>query len=165
MRTKALTVAGGVVLATAAIGGVAYAEGATPAPSASSAPSSVAASAATAASPTTGAAPAKVKRPARARLHRLAERALHGQFTVERKGVPVVIDAQRGNVTAVSPSSITVRSKDGFTTSYVLTAHTRIRSGGKHATVTALAGGERVAVVGPDDGGHPSAAAIRVLAK
>ncbi len=152
MKTKALTIATGVVVATAAIGGVAYAEGATPAPT----PATSAAA---------GTTPAKAKHPARARLHRLAERALHGQFTVERKGSPVVIDAQRGDVTAASPTSITVRSKDGFTTSYTLTAQTKVRSGGKPASVTALASGKHVAVVGTDDGGHPSATIVRVLAK
>ncbi len=153
MKTKALTIATGVVVATAAIGGVAYAEGATPAPSA---PATSAAA---------GTTPAKAKHPARARLHRLAERALHGQFTVERKGAPVVVDAQRGDVTAASPTSITVRSKDGFITSYALTAQTKVRSGGKPASVTALASGKHVAVVGTDDGGHPSATIVRVLVK
>src|ERR1700730_6716369 len=51
--------------------------------------------------------------------------ALHGEFVVPRSGGGYQTDdMQRGSVTAVSTSSITVKSADGFTKTYQVTSST-----------------------------------------
>jgi len=51
--------------------------------------------------------------------------AVHGQFVVAKPGGGYqTVDMQRGKVTAVSTSSITVRSPDGFSASYAVTGST-----------------------------------------
>ena len=49
----------------------------------------------------------------------------HGQVTIRKKnGTDETIDVQRGTVTAVSSTSITVKSTDGFTDSYAVSSST-----------------------------------------
>jgi hypothetical protein len=53
--------------------------------------------------------------------------AVHGQFVVPRSGGGYqTIDTQRGAVTAVSATSITIRSADGFTKAYQVTSSTNV---------------------------------------
>ncbi len=55
-------------------------------------------------------------------------RTLHGEFVVAGKdGKPLTVRVQRGVVTDVSATSITVKSSDGFSATYVINADTRIR--------------------------------------
>jgi len=52
---------------------------------------------------------------------------VHGQVVVVKPGGSYqTLDIQRGKVTAVGPSSISVRSADGFTASYTLTGSTDV---------------------------------------
>lgn len=79
---------------------------------------------------------------------------LHGQFVVAKPGGGYqTVDVQDGQVTAVSTTSITVKSSDGFTKTYVVTASTTVdaqRGGigsvkvGNQATVLATVGGSTV---------------------
>lgn len=62
--------------------------------------------------------------------HQLREK---GHVTVTRhtrKHGTVTVIVQRGEVTAVSATSVTLKSKDGWTHSYVLTDKTRVRGEG-----------------------------------
>jgi hypothetical protein len=154
-KTLALGVAG-AALATAAVGGVAYAaDTGSPAPASTS--DTLSAAATSTAAPS--AAPAKGKKhPRRA----LAARALHGSFTVQRKGAPVVVDVQRGQVTRSDASTVTVHSTDGFEATYGLATTSHIRRDKKPADASALTPGTKVAVVADDDNGHPTARLIRV---
>jgi hypothetical protein len=53
--------------------------------------------------------------------------AVHGQFVVPRSGGGYqTIDTQRGVVTAVSATSITIKSSDGFTKTYQVTSSTDV---------------------------------------
>jgi hypothetical protein len=53
--------------------------------------------------------------------------AVHGQFVVPRSGGGYqTIDTQRGAVTAVNATSITIRSSDGFTKTYQVTSSTHV---------------------------------------
>ena len=53
--------------------------------------------------------------------------ALHGQFVVAKPGGGYqTVDMQTGQVTAVSTTSITLKSADGFTKSYVVTSSTLV---------------------------------------
>jgi hypothetical protein len=55
--------------------------------------------------------------------------ALHGEFVVQKAdGTFQTVDTQGGAVTAVSTSSITVKSADGFTKSYDVTAATIVNA-------------------------------------
>lgn len=52
---------------------------------------------------------------------------IHGQFVMPKSGGGYqTIDTQRGTVTAVSSSSITVKSSDGFTKTYQVTSSTNV---------------------------------------
>jgi len=64
----------------------------------------------------------------------------HGELTVQQDGKAVVLTLQRGAVTKASATSVSVRSDDGFTATYVLDQDTRGRTG-------ALAVGDSVVVV------------------
>src|SRR3954453_5755381 len=119
MRRRVALGMAGAAITMAALGGVAYAadSGSSPSP----APSQ------------NSAAPSNGPHGGRGRAHGFADRALHGQFTVSRKGTPTVVDVQRGEVTKVDPTSLTVRSSDGFTATYVLNGQTKVRDAGKPA--------------------------------
>ncbi len=52
-------------------------------------------------------------------------RILHGTFTEGSGGTPTEYLLQRGQVTASSSGSITVASRDGYTSTYTITAQTR----------------------------------------
>ena len=55
---------------------------------------------------------------------------LHGEFTaVDPNGGYRTIDVQDGTVTAVSASSITVKSQDGFVKTYVVNTKTMVDAG------------------------------------
>jgi hypothetical protein len=79
----------------------------------------------------------------------------HGEVTVrDSSGAAVVMTVQRGTVTASSPSSLSVKSADGFTATYSLDSTTRGASG-------AVAKGDVVLVVAKKSGGP--AVVVRVL--
>ena len=81
---------------------------------------------------------------------------LHGSYVVEDPdgGYRTVL-SQRGEVTAVSSSSLTVRSDDGFTTTYRLTDDTTVLSGPDGTDD--VEDGADVAVTAVRDGGSPRA--------
>jgi hypothetical protein len=54
---------------------------------------------------------------------------LHGEFVVEKEdGKYETVATQRGEVTAVSKESITVKSKDGYSRTYTLTENTLVNA-------------------------------------
>ncbi|HEX5400882.1 MAG TPA: hypothetical protein VFX16_01125 [Pseudonocardiaceae bacterium] len=133
-RLKIGLVAGSVALALAGIGGgVAFAAGgsssATPTPAATAHPH---------------------RAGARARLERRVE---HGELTVRTAKGPQVVDVQRGQVTAVSATSVTVKSRDGFSATYVVGSTSKVRAAKKQATITAVKTGDKVGVVAVRSGG------------
>jgi hypothetical protein len=64
---------------------------------------------------------------ARERLRDRLRGFLHGEITVQGADGPITVDLQRGEVTASTPTSVTVRSTDGFTTTYEVTSATTVR--------------------------------------
>lgn len=76
--------------------------------------------------------------------------ALHGQLTVRRGGTYVVVLVQSGDVTAVSATSLTVKSADGYTHTYVLDAQTR--TDGTLGDASSLKVGDTVGVEAAADG-------------
>ena len=87
--------------------------------------------------------------------------ALHGQFVVGKSGGGYeTIDVQSGQVTAVSTTSITLKSADGFTKSYVVASSTLVdaqRDGigsvkiGNQASVQATVSGSAATAVSIED--------------
>jgi len=85
---------------------------------------------------------------------------LHGEFTVKKpdgSGYETVA-TQTGEVTAVSPSSITVKSEDGFSRTYSVDENTVVGSG--RDGIGNVKTGDTVHVAGIVDGGKASAAAV-----
>src|ERR1700709_1663965 len=145
----------GVAVSVAAVGGVAYAADTNSPPSTSTSTSTNSPS-------TTPSTTAPAKGKAKRHGPAFAGRALHGQFTVERKGQPTVVDVQRGAITKVDPTSMEVKSTDGFTATYVLNPSTTVRPDGTKGAVSDLTVGKQVGVLADDAGGHPAARAVRV---
>src|SRR5262249_10382915 len=75
--------------------------------------------------------------------------AVHGQFVVPRSGGGYqTIDTQRGAVTAVSATSITVKSADGFIKTYQVVSSTNVDA--RRSGIAAARIGHQVTVTAPD---------------
>jgi len=99
---------------------------------------------------------------------RALERSLHAQWVTRKPGSPntfVTHDAIRGEVTAVSATSITVKALDGVSQTYAVTGSTKVHlrkatngngngrgNGGKPGTIGDVHTGDRVAVAGTGTG-------------
>jgi hypothetical protein len=105
-------------------------------------------SAAPATSPSGPAAPGDLP----ARWRRLINRGVHGEFTVRTKDGYVLADFQRGSVTAVSATSITVHSTDGFSASYAVNGGTSVRIDGGPGSLSSIRPGAKVLVVAEKTG-------------
>jgi hypothetical protein len=73
-----------------------------------------------------------------------------GHVTVTRhtpKHGTVTVLVQRGTVTALSATSITLRSKDGYAHSYAITPKTKVREQRQDVKLSDLKAGERAMVV------------------
>src|SRR5204863_2656109 len=85
---------------------------------------------------------------------------LHGEFTIKKpdgSGYQTVA-TQTGEVTAVSPTSITVKSEDGFSRTYSVDENTVVGSG--RDGIGSVKTGDTVHIAGIVDGGKASAAAV-----
>lgn len=66
-------------------------------------------------------------------------RALHASWVTDGASGPVTHQAVRGEVTAVSPTSITVTAKDGFSLTYSVTKDTVVRERAKgHGSASSI---------------------------
>lgn len=128
-RTKVLVGTGVAVVALGGTGaGVALADSSTPAPPSSSTPA-----------------------PAPKKHHGLLTRVDHGEVTLKGKKHRV-LDVQRGQVQAVSPTSITVKSDDGFTATYTVDQDTKVKKAKQDAAIDKVAQNDKVTVVATKDG-------------
>jgi hypothetical protein len=151
LRTVAIvgaTVAGIVGVGTAAL-----------AATGSSSPSTSGTSSSTASTPSSAGSAAK-KHPKLAKG--LIRRGVHGEIVTKNgDGGFTTHDGIRGTVSAVSPSSITVKAADDFSQTYTITSSTkvRLRSAGKGAasTIGAVKTGDSVGVLGTGSASSPSA--------
>ncbi len=88
--------------------------------------------------------------------------ALHGVFVVPRSGGGYQTeDTQRGSVTAVSTSSITVKSADGFTKTYQVTSSTLVDA--QRDGIGSVKDGHQVSVLATVSGGTATATSIADL--
>ncbi|WP_322755021.1 hypothetical protein [Frankia sp. Cas3] len=90
----------------------------------------------------------------------LAEKGVHGEFVARTANGFKTFAVQQGTVTAVSSSSLTVRSDDGYIGSYSITDNTVVRQGKDKTEISAVKVGAKVRVGARVDG--QSRTALRV---
>jgi hypothetical protein len=91
----------------------------------------------------------------------LGQRIEHGEVTIKGPdGKPVVWDVQRGQVTAVSATSITVKSEDGFTATWTVTADTSVRIDKDKKSIGDIKTGSTVGIAGKKVGATATATVI-----
>jgi hypothetical protein len=152
LKHRAASVAALSALAVT-VGGVAYADAATSTTHATTAAAPTSAA-------TTTAATARAAR-SRAR-HPLLRRTLHGSLVLRGKaGKTVTVDIQRGTITDISATSLTMKSTDGVSETYVLTPATKLRSRGKAVTLATVKDGDRGLVVAIEGSSGKVARAVR----
>jgi hypothetical protein len=155
--TKIIVGVGGAALLGGIGAGLAYADPTptpTPPPTASASPT---------ASPSTRAERKAERRADGIRPRPLLRRALHGEVTLAGKQHRVVA-FQRGPIEAIEASSVTVRSEDGFTETYLIDDETKVRKGqGVDVPRSDLKPGDRVYVVALEDGSTLTAKRVRLL--
>lgn len=123
-----------------------------------------AATAETAPAPAATERPAATEKPAadKDRARPLLKRGLHGEWVVKGKdGKPTTLVSVRGQVTAVSGTSVTVKAEDGYTATFVANGDTKV----KGADVDSMADvkvGAKGAVVGVKNGDTLTARAVLV---
>jgi hypothetical protein len=85
--------------------------------------------------------------------------AVHGQFVAPKSGGGYqTIDTQRGSVTAVSATSITVKSADGFVKTYQVVSSTNVDA--QRNGIAAVKTGHQVAVTATVSGSTATAVSI-----
>lgn len=88
--------------------------------------------------------------------------AVHGQFVVAKPGGGYqTVDVQRGKVTAVGGSSITLRSPDGFTAHYAVSASTMVDA--QRNGIGSIKVGDQVSLTATGSGSTLTAASITDL--
>ncbi len=84
----------------------------------------------------------------------------HGEFTARVNDQDQVFDVQQGQVTEVSPTSLSVKSLDGFTASYVVDGSTKVRKNRANAAIGDVQTGDQVHVVAGKSGNTATAQRI-----
>ncbi len=88
--------------------------------------------------------------------------AVHGQIVVPKPGGGFqTVDVQRGAVTAVSGTSITLKSADGFTKTYTVTSSTLVDA--QRSGIGSVKVGNQVAVSAVQSGSGATASSIADL--
>jgi len=152
--TKTTMVVGAAIVALVGIGGgVAFAT------SGSATPNSTLTAATTASATTSGATPTTAAK-ARGKARQLLARAEHAVITVRTKAGTEVVDLQRGQVAAVNPTSITVKSTDGFIATYVVTSTTKVNKGTQASAIGDVSDGDKVQVTAVHSGNTDTAQRI-----
>jgi len=85
---------------------------------------------------------------------------LHGQSVVQTRAGLRTVDVQRGDITAVDATSITIKSPDGFVGSYSVTAETKVRKDGATVAITTLKVGDKAGVRALEADGKKTARAV-----
>jgi hypothetical protein len=150
-RKLALAVAGVAAAGVLGTAGVAAAtsDDRTPTPTAAAAPSS-------------SAAPNADHPRARRANRALVARGMHGEWVVKGKdGKPTTLVTIRGQVTAVGPTSVTVKAEDGFTATFTTNSDTKVK-GAEVDSIGDVKVGAKGAVVGVKDGNTTTARAVLV---
>jgi hypothetical protein len=152
MKTKKRTAAVVAAWTTVGVLGVATLTGVAEAASSGSSPAAGSSStASTASSSSTAAAGAGLA--GAGRLRKLGQHVLHGELTVQTRAGVKVFDTELGVITAVTPTSLAVRSSDGFAQTWTLGSNVRVRADKAKGSTTDLTVGATVRLIGPTSGG------------
>jgi len=90
-------------------------------------------------------------------------RILRGDATLlKRDGTTMTVHFERGEISAASAASVTIKGADGVSTTFAIGPSTRIRSAGQASTADALAVGSFAAAVGTPAGSGYDALLVRV---
>ncbi|MCA1840515.1 MAG: hypothetical protein ABR507_03940 [Actinomycetota bacterium] len=82
-------------------------------------------------------------------------RLLHADgVAMRRDGATVETRVQKGTITAIDAHAVTLRSADGFTSTYVVDADTKVHQKGKSVSFSDLRTGEMARVLAVKDGDH-----------
>jgi hypothetical protein len=95
----------------------------------------------------------------------LRRNTLHGEATVQTKDGVKVVDVQRGTVTAIDATSMTVKSTDGFTMTWKFGTPLRVIEHRGTVRASAVKVGTKVGVAGTKDGGTTTARLILIPEK
>jgi hypothetical protein len=102
---------------------------------------------------------AAAKDPAAARAKRLQGARQRGFFFLHGDGVAmkpdrttVAVRSQKGIIQAVDANSMTLKSPDGYTQTYVLNADTKVREKGQPSKIEDLKAGEMAKVIAIKEG-------------
>lgn len=87
----------------------------------------------------------------------------HGELVVRTRDGFKTVEVQRGTVTAATATSLTVRSADGYTAAYPISATTRVRVNGHQADATSLRKGQTVGVLAEKQAGGLSTLFVRAF--
>jgi hypothetical protein len=100
-----------------------------------------------------------------AKLRQLGKRVLHGEFVVQTKDGDKTVDTQLGVITAVSATSVDVKSSDGYTQTWTLTTTSKVRGAKKAGSAADLTVGATVRLLGPrpSTAGADATVALAVL--
>ncbi|MGP4026176.1 DUF5666 domain-containing protein [Actinomadura sp. 3N407] len=92
----------------------------------------------------------------------LGGHGVHGEATVRRDDGFRLVTWQRGEITALSSTTLTVKSADGVSWTWTANGDTRIRKDREKATIKDLADGDEIRVAGERSGDTRTARFIRV---
>jgi hypothetical protein len=95
-------------------------------------------------------------------LRRLGARVLHGQLTIRTRSGVRSVDTQLGVVRAVTSTSLTVGSADGFSMTWALGPETKVREGRVAGSLASLAVGQTVRLLGPTSAGGADASYVLI---
>ena len=94
------------------------------------------------------------------RLRYAFRNTLHAEAVVKTEEGTKTVVAQRGSVTAVDATSVTVKSSDGFTLTWKIGTSSRVIVNRAKADLSAITVGTEVGVAGAKDGDTPT---VRLL--
>lgn len=90
----------------------------------------------------------------------LRRNVLHGEAVVQTKNGPVTVMVQRGAVTAIDDTSVTVKSTDGFTLTWTFHEDLKVIEKRESIQPGEVEIGTAMALAGPKTGDNPSARLI-----
>ena len=82
----------------------------------------------------------------------LAHHVEHGEVVVQTKKGDKTVDVQRGTVTAVTGTTVTVKSTDGFTSTWTFGDPLRVVQHGQKADKSAVQTGAEIGIAGAKNG-------------
>jgi hypothetical protein len=100
---------------------------------------------------------------ARVVLRGIVRRTVSADLTLKTKTGYLTVRYERGQVTSVGTASVTVKTADGVSTTFEVTARTRLRAAGKVITLSQLHAGDRAMVFASELNGSFTAYLVRCV--